>query len=125
MFDKIKRELPSVNLLSNGTSLIGDIDVDGDFRFDGELKGNIKCNGKLIIGASAYINGELNASEAEISGTVNGTILVSELTTFKTSAKFTGILKTNKLQVENGASVSMSCDMETQILEKTNDLNKN
>jgi cytoskeletal protein CcmA (bactofilin family) len=110
----INKELatPSVNLLSNGTKLIGDIILNGDFRIDGNITGNIKCSGKITVGTTAYIEGKIECQNAEISGQVYGDIITTEYTIFKNSAIFRGNFSTSKLTVESGANLNMSCDME-------------
>jgi cytoskeletal protein CcmA (bactofilin family) len=110
----INKELatPSVNLLSNGTELNGDIVLNGDFRIDGNITGNIKCSGKITVGTTAYIEGKIECQNAEIAGHVCGDIITTEYTIFKESAIFRGNFSTGRLSVESGARLTMSCDME-------------
>jgi len=42
-------ESPSINLIGNGTKLVGDVRSNGDFRIDGHLKGTISVKGKLVV----------------------------------------------------------------------------
>src|SRR5690606_9476406 len=42
----------SVNLIGNGTKIVGDITSAGDVRIDGHLMGNIEIAGKFVLGAS-------------------------------------------------------------------------
>ena len=39
-------EVPSINLLSTGTIVKGEIRLNGDFRIDGIFIGSINCKGK-------------------------------------------------------------------------------
>ena len=48
---------------------------------------------------------------ADIEGTLDGTINVKELLTLKSSAKLQGDISTNKLSIEPGAVFSGSCSM--------------
>ncbi|MCK9417380.1 polymer-forming cytoskeletal protein [Candidatus Dojkabacteria bacterium] len=102
---------PSFNILSNGTELIGDITINGDFRVDGTIKGNIKCVGKITVGTTASIEGKIECENAEIAGQICGDIKTSELTIFKDTANFHGNFSTSKLYVETGAKLNMTCDM--------------
>lgn len=111
MFEMIKKELPSVNLLSSESDIKGDIVINGDFRFDGKLIGNIICSGKLTIGSTAQIEGKINSTNVEISGKINGQITTKELTIFKDTAIFNGVLSTTKMLVEVGSVLIMNCDM--------------
>jgi cytoskeletal protein CcmA (bactofilin family) len=106
-------ELPSINLLGTGTTVKGDIKLNGDFRIDGSLVGNIDCRGKVVVGASGIIEGEIRCQNADFSGQVIATVHVSELLTLKETARFTGDIITNKLAIEPGAKFSGTCKMET------------
>lgn len=118
MFKLKEQPQPSFNILSNGTELIGDITINGDFRVDGTIKGNIICFGKIIVGTTANIEGKIICENAEIAGQIYGEIKTTELTIFKDTAIFKGDFLTSKLYVETGAMLTMSCDM-TEKTEKT------
>ena len=124
-------ENPSVNLIGAGTHIDGDITTNGDMRIDGTLTGSINVKGKLVVGNSGSIEGEIICQNADVSGTIKGKIGVAELLSLKASAKLTCDIITNKIAVEPGASFSGSCSMggvikdiksertETQLTEKT------
>lgn len=104
-------ESASVNLIGLGTVIEGDVSTSGDIRIDGSLKGSIKVKGKLVLGVSGNVDGEVFCQNADISGTLKGKIVVSELLSLKASAKLTGDILTNKIAVEPGATFSGSCSM--------------
>ena len=104
-------ESTSVNLIGAGTVIEGDVTTSGDIRIDGSLTGSIKVKGKLVIGVSGSVDGEVVCQNADMSGTLKGKIIVSELLTLKASAKLTGDIITNKIAVEPGATFSGSCSM--------------
>ena len=119
---KIHTEIDTkvINLISKGTKIIGDIVSDGDIRIDGELSGNIQCKGRLVIGDSGFIQGEVKCSSSEISGEVKGKLIVAELLSLKGSSKINGDILTGKLSIEPGAVFSGSCQMDgdTPIVDK-------
>ncbi|MDX9883668.1 MAG: polymer-forming cytoskeletal protein [Prolixibacteraceae bacterium] len=100
-----------INLISKGTKITGDIASDGDIRIDGELKGTIQCKGRLVVGDSGFIQGEIKCSSSEISGEIKGKLTVSELLSLKASSKVIGDMCTGKLAIEPGAVFSGSCQM--------------
>ena len=104
-------ETPSVNIIGAGTVIEGDIKSDGDIRIDGTLNGSLSTKGKLVLGATGMVDGEVACQNADISGTINGKIKVSELLSLKTTSKLTGDITTNKLSIEPGANFSGSCAM--------------
>lgn len=104
-------ETPSVNIIGAGTSIEGDIISNGDMRIDGSLTGSINVKGKLVVGPSGMVEGEIICQNADVSGTIKGKIGVAELLSLKSSAKLTGDIITNKIAIEPGASFSGSCSM--------------
>jgi cytoskeletal protein CcmA (bactofilin family) len=125
-------ETPSVNIIGAGTFIEGDINTNGDMRIDGSLTGTIHVKGKLVVGPSGAVEGEIICQNADISGTVKGKIGVAELLSLKSSSKLNGDIITNKIAIEPGAVFSGSCSMggvikdiksgtaeKTQLAEKT------
>ncbi len=105
-------ELPVINLLGVGTIVKGEINVNGDFRIDGTLVGNIHCKGKIVVGTTGSIEGEIRCQNADFSGDLKASVKVAELLTLKESAKFSGDIITGKLAIEPGAKFSGTCTME-------------
>ena len=48
----------SINLISIGTDITGDIKSSGDIRIDGSLKGNLNTKGKVVIGLTGKVVGK-------------------------------------------------------------------
>lgn len=113
-------ETPTVNTIGKGTSIKGDVRSNGDFRIDGELKGSIHSDGKIVIGASGMVDGEINCLNADISGTVKANINVRELLSLKSSCNVNGDIVTNKLAIEPGARFSGTCSMDEGVKTKAN-----
>jgi cytoskeletal protein CcmA (bactofilin family) len=107
-----ENEMPAINLLGAGTVVKGEIKVNGDFRIDGTLIGSIECKGKIVVGPSGAIDGEIQCLNADFSGEVRANVKVSELLTLKETAKFSGDIVTSKLAIEPGAKFSGTCKME-------------
>lgn len=93
-----------VNLIGVGTTIDGEITSSGDIRVDGRLSGSINTKGKVVIGSTGIVEGNVNASNADISGELKGAISVAELLSLKSSAKLDGDIVTNKLAIEPGAA---------------------
>lgn len=103
--------LGKTNRIVEGTVIKGDIDTQTDFRFDGELIGNFKSTGKLVLGPTGIITGDVICNNADIEGKLNGTIQVTELLNVKTKASIKGEVTVGKLSVEPGADFSATCTM--------------
>ncbi len=107
-------ETPARNLIGNGTTIKGDIESNGDIRIDGHLIGSLKSNGKVVIGATGVMEGDLNCKQAEISGAVKGNIVTEELTALKSTSKVEVDLNTKQLLIEVGAQFTGKCVMGQQ-----------
>ncbi|MBK7668317.1 MAG: polymer-forming cytoskeletal protein [Sphingobacteriaceae bacterium] len=104
-------EASAINLIGLGTQIIGDIKSAGDVRIDGTLNGNIKLNGRLVVGPNGKIEGNVICQNADISGEVKGTVEVVEMLALKATAKILGDMITGKLSIEPGAVFTGSCNM--------------
>jgi cytoskeletal protein CcmA (bactofilin family) len=104
-------ETPAINLISNGTDITGDIKSTGDIRIDGTLTGNLSTKGKVVIGPTGKVKGEVFCKNSEVSGCIEGKICVSQLLILKVSSKILGDISTSKLSIEPGAIFSGNCIM--------------
>ena len=101
----------NINLISPGTIINGDIICEGDIRIDGKLNGSIKTKGKVVLGVTGVVCGDVECKNSEVSGEIKAKIIVSELLVLKAQAKLEGDIVTNKLAIEPGAAFSGSCRM--------------
>lgn len=106
-----KQNKGSLNSIVHGTKIKGDIVSDSDIRIDGELVGSLECAGKLIIGESGAIDGEVKCDSAVIQGVFTGRLIVDNTLDVKATGKINGEIKTEKLIVEAGALFNVHCQM--------------
>jgi len=99
------------NILASGTNIKGDIGAEEDFRIDGSIEGNVSCKGKIIIGSSSIITGEIKCSNIEVFGQVKGNIFCFEKTVLRASAILEGNVKTGMIEIEPGAKFVGQCSM--------------
>ena len=104
---------PSVDIIESSTKIIGDIFSEADFRIDGVVEGNITTTGKIVVGKSGKINGKINCSNADISGSISGKIEVNEVLSLMSESLIQGDIVTGKLSVEEGAQVEASISMKS------------
>ncbi|HKM93071.1 MAG TPA: polymer-forming cytoskeletal protein [Prolixibacteraceae bacterium] len=112
MAKQIENNYNTVNLIAKTTKIIGDITSESDIRIDGNLQGNLKTTGLLIVGASGQISGEIECKTAEIEGVIDGKITVSELLSLKATSNLKGEVVVGQLFIEPGAIFSGNCKME-------------
>ena len=111
----------SINLIGKGTQINGDMNSEGDIRIDGDLTGNIKCSGRLVVGTTGRVNGDINCKNCEIAGSLRGNLTILEALNLKASSNVKGDIYTGKLSIEPGSVFSGSCIMSEK---STNEENK-
>lgn len=101
----------NINLIGLGTEITGDITCNGDLRIDGILTGNIMSRGKIVVGETGRIKGEISCKNSDVSGIVEGKITVIELLSLKSTARVNGDISTSKLAIEPGSKFTGYCEM--------------
>ncbi len=96
----------SLNTFAAGTEMEGKLKTTSDIRIDGHLKGELRCEAKVIIGPKGSIDGTVKCQNAVVEGKFKGTLEVKELLHIKESANVTGDVLYGKLVVQSGAVIS-------------------
>lgn len=97
---------PSINMISEGTRIKGDIQSENDIRISGSVDGQATSNSRVIVTSSGVIEGNVEAKNADIAGTLNGEIFVSGKLILRETAHITGDINTKTLLVEEGARMN-------------------
>ncbi len=101
----------AINLIGTGTEITGDVVSDGDIRIDGKLTGNLKTKGKVVIGETGAVDGEITCKNSEVLGTIKGKIKAEELLSLKSTAKILGDITSKKLSIDPGSVFTGNCNM--------------
>lgn len=104
-----------LNRIVEGTSIQGEISSESNIRIDGHVKGIITTKGRLVIGVTGSVEGEIICQNAEVEGVINGTLKVDDLLSLKSTAKINGDIITSKLAIESGAEFTGTCNMSGNI----------
>ena len=105
------------NMITQGTTLAGNIHSQGDFRVEGNIKGDIKTSGKIVVGKTGVINGSLDAESADFEGSFSGKLKLTGMLTLRSSAYIEGEVEISKLSVEPGATFNATCIMKGGVKE--------
>jgi cytoskeletal protein CcmA (bactofilin family) len=105
----------AMNQLGQGTTIEGEINSDADIRIDGRVRGNVISKGKLVLGASGVIEGDVRSENAYIEGRVNGKVEIADLLILSKTALVNGDIIIKKLVVEEGAKFNGKCTMGVQV----------
>ena len=108
-------ESPAINIIRKGTEIKGDVTCSGDIRIDGTLSGTLISEGKVVVGTTGIIDGQVTCKNADVSGTIKAKLTVKELLQLKASANISSDINTNKLSIEPGASFTGSCNMGSEV----------
>ena len=104
--NKNDKNLPSVNMISEGTILEGTLKVKSDIRIAGTIKGEANADGKVIVSSTGTIKGNIKAVDADIAGKIDGEIKVTNKLVLRKSALVEGDIYTKTLLVEEGAQIN-------------------
>ena len=99
------------NKIAQGTSYNGDITSEGSFRIEGKVEGSIKTSGKVVIGKTGEVEGEITCENADIEGAFKGDISVNATLALRATANVNGKANIDKLSVEPGAVFNATCTM--------------
>jgi cytoskeletal protein CcmA (bactofilin family) len=105
-----------INMIGVGTEITGDVNSNGDIRIDGVLNGNLFTKGKVVIGESGKVKGEIYCKNADLEGTIEGKINVTQLLSLKASAQVNGDINTSKLAIEPGSRFTGNCSMSDDVV---------
>jgi cytoskeletal protein CcmA (bactofilin family) len=100
-----------INSIMEGTSIEGEIRSDSNIRIDGRVKGIVNARGRVIVGQTGVIEGEVVCQSSDIEGMVIGKINCQDLLSLKATAKLQGDITTKKLAIEPGAVFTGNCSM--------------
>ncbi|WP_320054742.1 polymer-forming cytoskeletal protein [uncultured Acetobacteroides sp.] len=101
----------NLNILGFGSEIKGEVATNGDIRIDGTLNGNITAKGKIVVGETGRIVGNVYSKQCDVFGYVEGNINTQDILSLKVSANVNGDMVCAKLSIEPGAKFSGKCDM--------------
>lgn len=101
----------STNMITAGTIITGDVSCESDIRLEGTLNGNLVVKGKVVIGGTGIVKGEIKCQNCDVEGTLEGKITANELLCLRATAKVMGDMHVNKLAIEPGAIFTGLCNM--------------
>jgi cytoskeletal protein CcmA (bactofilin family) len=110
----------SINIIGQGTVIEGEIRSTGDLRIDGTIIGSVSSKSKVVLGATGQVQGDIACQNADLSGSVKGKTVVSEMLFLKSTARVNGDISAGKLVVEVGASFTGNCNMGPMIKDLKN-----
>ena len=82
-----------------------------DIRIDGRVYGDIVCSGKVTIGKTGVVIGDIFSDNVDIFGTMEGNVVAGEILSLMNTCNLRGLIRIQKLCVENGAHFEGNCQI--------------
>jgi cytoskeletal protein CcmA (bactofilin family) len=106
-----------LNMVGEGTVFEGTLRAESDVRVSGHIKGMLDVEGRAIVTQEGVVEGELRATDADVAGSVQGEIHVSERLMLKSTARIDGNVAAGHIKVEEGALFIGQCDIGENVSE--------
>lgn len=100
----------SINtIIGAGSSIRGDIKINGFTRVDGDLDGNLETSGNVIIGENSRIRGNVVAKSVTVGGIIQGDIIAEKSVRLLSSSAVIGNIQTHNLIADEDAILNGHC----------------
>jgi len=104
-----RKQPPIRSLIGEGTVVRGPIHFSDGLRIDGEVQGDVVASSEgqamLVISDKAKVTGMVKAAHVIINGTVMGPVESGTLLELQPSARVTGIVRYELLEMHPGALI--------------------
>ena len=104
----------SISRISAGTVIKGEILSPNDIRIDGTFEGRIQSKGRVVVGESATIKGDIVCENVDLWGKVEGNLFVKDTLSLKEGCVVSGNLHIRRLSVELGSTFNGNCKTITE-----------
>ena len=101
----------SISRISAGTVIKGEIISPTDIRIDGTFEGRVQSKGRVVVGESATIKGDIVCENVDLWGKVDGNLFVKDTLALMEGCQVTGSLNIKRLSVELGSTFNGNCRM--------------
>jgi cytoskeletal protein CcmA (bactofilin family) len=95
----------SPTVISESTTVVGDVETQGPLMVSGRVQGNGRIGGTLSVSKSARWQGDISARQAVLAGHVIGKIVVEDKLEISSSAVIQGEIVAKILAIANGARI--------------------
>ena len=106
---EVMLDVNAISRISAGTVIKGEILSPGDIRVDGTFEGKIQSKGRVVIGETANVKGEIICENVDLWGIVEGDLFVKDTLALKEGCKMNGNINISRLAVELGATFNGTC----------------
>lgn len=109
--ERIVSAVNTNTIIGEGTTLTGDIKVEGSIRVDGDYEGKIDATDTFIVGETGKVEGDATVANAVIGGRMYGNVFASGKIELQRGSQLLGDIKTRGLVIEDGVVFQGNCQM--------------
>ncbi len=104
----------NVSRISAGTVCVGTIHSKYDIRIDGTFEGQMHSKGRIVVGESAIIKGDVICDNIDLWGKLTGTVYTKDTLSLKSGCCVNGAINVRRFMVELGSEFNGTCRMITE-----------
>jgi len=97
--------------LGQGSRIEGRLSFEASVRIDGQVEGEISAKDTVLIGESAVVSAQIQASTVIVLGRVNGDVTARKRVELRAPARLIGNLNTPGLVIHEGVTFEGHCTM--------------
>ncbi len=109
MDDYAKGQTLINSIIGDGTRFRGDLDLKGLLRIDGDFEGNIRTDGRVLVGKSGRARCLINADTVVVGGIIKGDIKASGKIVLLSTCVMIGNIRAPQIIVEEGVILHGHC----------------
>lgn len=98
--------------IAEGTVINGTFKSNAHLRLEGKIFGNIHCKGRLVLAATASIEGDIECEALASEGKIKGNVACSGLMHLQSTAQLVGNVHCTRMQIDEGAAFNGQCTMQ-------------
>jgi len=106
------------SIIGDGTRFRGDLDLKGLLRIDGDFEGNIRTDGRVLVGKGGRARCLINADTVVVGGIVKGDVKAARKIVLLSTCIMIGNIRAPQIIVEEGVLLHGHCTIseDSQIL---------
>ncbi len=97
------------SIIGHGSEVKGEYKFQGVLRIDGVFSGELKSEGKVIIGRTGHVKTDVKAGTIVIGGLIEGNVYATKQVNLLATGKLLGDIITPSLIVEEGVIFEGNC----------------
>lgn len=101
-------------LIGRTLKIDGTINAEEEVTIEGQIKGKVKVNNKLVIGKGGFVSAEITAQHVRIIGKAEGNVRASDKVEIVSGGELIGNIQSPKIIIAEGALFKGNVNMEEQ-----------